>query len=389
MAEGTDLTNSFVRLVHRPVCLSVPLSEVLHRGQRLEAEGFLTGGYVVRCDLESLPVTGRLGDCARIWQPSRLKGIIVRPEFGTPFLSATQTLNVWSAPRKWLARDRTPKVEERFVDHGWILVTCSGTVGIPIIAYRPHLNTIISHDILRVQTDAQLRGYVYTFLRTRYARTMMRSSHYGNVIKHLEVEHLEALPLPFFEEFADDLQQEIEDTFAMRNEAYGLDMAARNEFSKACGALDKSQTEESFSVPSDSLFGKSRRLDASAHHPDALAVLEILKASARELVPLGELAPAFQPSRFTRVYGENGIPYLSSEQLFDVNPEINKFLMEATDVELSELKVKAGWLLMACSGQVYGINGSVCIATEWHESKVITHDLIRIVPSEAIRPGYL
>ena len=111
MAEGANLTDSLVSAAHHPVCLSVPLSEVLHRGKRLEAEGFLTSGYLVRRDLEALPVTERLGNRARIWQPDRLKGIKVKPKFGIPFLTATQTLNVWPVPRKWLARDRTPKLK--------------------------------------------------------------------------------------------------------------------------------------------------------------------------------------------------------------------------------------------------------------------------------------
>jgi len=44
---------------------------------------------------------------------------------------------------------------------------------------------------------------------------------------------------------------------------------------------------------------------------------------------------------------------------------------------------------MACSGQVYGLNGSVTLATKEDEDTFFSHDLIRIRPSNAIRPGYL
>ena len=45
---------------------------------------------------------------------------------------------------------------------------------------------------------------------------------------------------------------------------------------------------------------------------------------------------------------------------------------------------------MACSGQTYGINGQATIANEWHEGKVVTQHIMRIVPNPGeIRPGYL
>ena len=55
-----------------------------------------------------------------------------------------------------------------------------------------------------------------------------------------------------------------------------------------------------------------------------------------------------------------------------------------------EFFVKEGWILMACSGQVYGLNGSVTLSTKHGESFFFSHDLIRIPPrSDAVRPGYL
>ena len=60
------------------------------------------------------------------WQPSRLKGIQVSPEHGTPFLAATQVFDVRPVPRKWLSLNRTNDHVQRFVHEGTILLTCSG-----------------------------------------------------------------------------------------------------------------------------------------------------------------------------------------------------------------------------------------------------------------------
>lgn len=63
----------------------------------------------------------------------------------------------------------------------------------------------------------------------------------------------------------------------------------------------------------------------------------------------------------------------------------------STPVEHSEdFFVKEGWILMACSGQVYGLNDSVVLATKADESFFFSHDLIRIAPLPGVvRSGYL
>jgi hypothetical protein len=45
---------------------------------------------------------------------------------------------------------------------------------------------------------------------------------------------------------------------------------------------------------------------------------------------------------------------------------------------------------MACSGQVYGLNGAAALMTEHHENVFFSHDLIRIIADRSkIRAGYL
>jgi hypothetical protein len=52
--------------------------------------------------------------------------------------------------------------------------------------------------------------------------------------------------------------------------------------------------------------------------------------------------------------------------------------------------MKAGWIIMACSGQTYGLNGSVGLADQRHESYFFSHDIVRIIPNlSRIRSGYL
>ena len=53
---------------------------------------------------------------------------------------------------------------------------------------------------------------------------MMQGTHYGNVIKHLEVSHLEQIPVPMVARLGDEIHERIGAAFAAREEADRLDM---------------------------------------------------------------------------------------------------------------------------------------------------------------------
>jgi hypothetical protein len=127
-------------------------------------------------------------------------------------------------------------------------------------------------------------------------------------------------------------------------------------------------------------------LEAAYHTPVVRAII----ARFRRWQPLAELTDGvWWGNRFKRSYGDGGIPYLSADDVFTTNPhEIKQILVDHDDGH-EQLFVKQGWLIMACSGQIYGMNGSAMIATQWHENAVFSHDMIRIVPNGSARPGFL
>lgn len=371
---------------------SVPVTVVLGGERRLEAETYLSEGFMYRQLLASEISARPLGELARVWQPGRLKGIRVSPAHGLPFLAATQAFDLSPRSRKWLAASQTPDLAQRYVEPGWILVTCSGNVGDTVMAYAAHEGMVVSHDLLRVQpNDQPFTGYLYTFLRTRYGRGMMRSTRYGNIIKHLEPEHLQPLPVPRFgPEVEAELQQDISDVFKWRDEAFELERQAESKFGAVIG---QPSTEERtvYDVDASSMFFQRRRLDAFAHNPSASEATALVSRHAPvEMSALVE--KVFGVPRFKHIYSASdargAIPYLDSEDLFKLNPEITKFIPAMAKRDASSYFVQRGWVLMACSGQLYGFNGSVVLADESYEKSVVSNHVIRIVPT-GIRPGYL
>ncbi len=374
--------------------LTLPISEIASGARRLEAESYLSDGFMLRRQFRRSTLRSpRLGALANIWQPNRLKGIQVDSEHGIPFLTATQVFDIWPTPRKWLAASKIKDLQDYLVTPGKMLVTRSGTVGNTIVTYSAHSDQVISDDLLRVEIeDPLLMSYVYTFLRTKFGRALMRSSQYGSVIKHLETGHLAEIPIPTIEgPLVDEIGGAIAETYRMRSEAHKLDMLSRSTFASAMWDHPGTVPHvEGFVVSASSLFDCRRRLEANAYGPSSQIIAEVYKRNAKTVDTLGQIAKVFATGRFKHIYGEGGTPYLDSEPIFKVNPELTKFLMPATKIDFGAYTVKRGWLLMARSGQIYGINGQTILANEWHEGKVVSDHIVRIIPDrEAIRPGYL
>lgn len=98
--------------------VSLPVSAIARRERRLEAETYLTGGYGMRVQFQSAVDHQQLGELAKIWQPYRLKGVLVAPDHGLPFVTAAQVFDIRPVPRKWVAPAKTPDLQRRLVERG-------------------------------------------------------------------------------------------------------------------------------------------------------------------------------------------------------------------------------------------------------------------------------
>lgn len=380
---------------HQAKWTAVPASLLLAGERRMEAENYLSSGYAARIAIESRKGGwSSLGALARVWQPNRLKGIQVSKEFGTPFLAATQAFDLRPTPRKWLSLDRTENANERFVTTGDILVTCSGSVGRSTLAYSAHENVLISHDLLRIEPERpETWGWLYAYLRSPTAQAMMIAAQYGQIIKHLEVPHLAALPvLVLRDDLLGSFNDRAKKLLAARNAAYELRVKADEQFAGVIGKVVISEDMETgFERKAADVFAGRRRMEAGFHSPIAHAILRRFHKMRFPVESLGDLAErVWWMTRFKRVFGQEGVPYLSADELFSLNAPITKRVLIEQTENSAEFFVKTGWLVMACSGQIYGLNGSVALMTKRQEGAFLSHDLVRIVPrTERIHPGYL
>ncbi len=380
---------------HEAKVASLPVSLMLKGDRRMEAENYLASGFGIRLSFEAHSAgCARLDQVARVWQPSRLKGIQVGPAYGTPFLGATQVFDLRPIPRKYLALERTDDATNRFTKSGSILVTCSGSVGRTTLAHTAHEEVLISHDLLRIDPlKSSWWGWIYAYLHAPQARQMMLAAQYGHIIKHLEVSHLNELPIPRLKEpqrkkFHDQVSQILND----RSRSSRLTAEAEEVYEKAFPSLkhSKQSSDLGFTVSAADMFKTRRRLDAARFAPSVEDIVNAFKQDALQVVPLSAVTNrVFVPGRFKHIYGDGGIPYLDSADILEVNPDIKKFVLSLSEEEQEDYHVEAGWIIIPCSGQVYGNIGHSVMATDWHVGKVLTNHIMRVCPSDNIRSGYL
>lgn len=364
--------------------------------RRMEGETYLSSGYGIRTAIESK--TGgwnHLSKLARSWQPSRLKGIQVSRDFGTPFLAATQVFDGRPISRKWLALSKTSDATNRFLPPGTIVITCSGSVGRATLAYAAHQNTLISHDLLRIEPiQERYRGWIYAYLLAPQTRAMTKSVHYGHIIKHLETSHLDVLPVPSVDDVtALDFSKRVAKILELRNEGYRLTLGAEAKFEEALGSFAvKNWGEKGFAVmASNSILSVRRRLDAARHNPGAAAIHRFLSKRGQGFSTLPEAGyDVWVPGRYKRIPIEDGVIYRDSADLLEVNPDIPKRYADCKFGDKFRGRVKDGWILVACSGQVYGIIGTAILATQVLNDQVVSNHVLRASPKEGSVPaGYI
>lgn len=364
--------------------------------RRMEAENYLSSGYGLRLAIEERAAGWRrLGQMARVTQPGRTKGILVAPEHGVPWLAATQIYDIRPIPRKWMATEKVNDAAQLFVKSGTILVTRSGSVGRATIAQDTLNGILVSDDLLRVEpVQSSMWGWLYAYLRSPQARAMMTGAQYGHIIKHLETGHLDALPVPIVtEEHAQRFLTQTETILSLRNRSYQLTLEAEARFEKAIGSIKvKDWGEEGFSVKASALFGGRRRLEAIPYNPGAAMIWKHLTKHGKGFLTVQEAGfDVWLPTRFRRVPAEDGVWFMDSADLFETNPDVTKKIADLNFGDQTNGRVKPGWLLLARSGQTYGINGSLVLATEALADTVISDHVMRVAPrsNAQLRAGYV
>lgn len=162
--------------------------------------------------------------------PGRFKRVYVDEGYGIPFFGGRSIGELDPSDKKFLSFSQHDKKikEELTIREGMILVTCSGTVGNITLVPKHWDKWAMTHDIIRLVTEADVTGYVYIWLKTDYAARIINSFSYGSVVTHIEKDHLANVAIPLLKNH--EIQKRINDLALIANqkryEAYQLEQEA-------------------------------------------------------------------------------------------------------------------------------------------------------------------
>jgi type I restriction enzyme S subunit len=219
----------------------VKLSEVLRsKSLRLDASYYASEAYEAERILaeSGYPLEPLSNLAEEIFNLPRFRRDWVDdPKYGYPYLSPSELL-YFKILRTRFISNRTKNASKFFVKEGWILLTCSGIVGIPIYVTKPLEKCFLSHDLIRIVPKKRIYpGYLYAYLSTSIAKALILRQEYGMTVTHIEPEHIESLPIP---RLPDELEREIHEKIV---EAWRLRVKANELEEEAISELEKLLTQ--------------------------------------------------------------------------------------------------------------------------------------------------
>jgi len=322
------------------------------------------------------------------------------PGQGYPYLSANDVLMFRPKPDRYLAKENLPEAGERhFVEPGWILMTCSGTVGRLVITGARLQGVFLTHDLIRIiPQNPETVGYLYAFLASSIGQPLISKDRYGSAIEHLEPHHLALLPVPLLTEAEQKaIHEKVMEAYRLRGEANALlDEAERLLYQELrlpvfddskvfyLGGLHKPKC---FSVRASEL---AERLDASYHIPVARTVVSLIQRGKYPLARLGDLARRiFIPPRFKRIYvaAEYGVPFLQGSHIMMMKPyDLKHVSTTANQEEIQRCLIHQGEILVTRSGTV----GRVAYVPAALEGWAASEHILRIIPeNKNSHSGYI
>ena len=385
---------------------SVPIQEVIKKDYRLEAavfdiEGRHARDVVNNCKWPVVKLWSENGIIKDAHYPGRFKRIYVDRENGIDFYLPSQLNELRPKPSKFISQKTKIDLPLVRAKIGQIFLTRSGTVGNTTLVSNSIKGKVFSDDVIRITAkNSNDVGYIYAFLKSQVGNKIIQTSNYGAVIKHIEPEHLEKVPIPNPPaEIKEAIHRLIVESFDLRDESnYLIDEAQKLLITELkLPPIEKlkpkyfgnSKSMQSYGVKMADL---NNRFDGSYHLPVMDAILEHLSKHAAEITTIGDVRISEKiilPGRFKRVYVEEGqgFVFFGGKQLLELDPQGKKYLSAAIHQRRinEELKIKENTILVSRSGTI----GKIMIAPKHWDNWIINEHVIRVFPSNNEIVGYI
>lgn len=272
---------------------------------------------------------------------------------------------------------------------GTILQTCSGRNLGPVVYADAYLSRfVVSDDMLRLTIDDEAdRLYTLAFLSSPTGQALLTRSKTGNVIDHLSSWDLGAVPVPFIgDTLTASVVAKMQRAVATREQArirlHGL--IAHMEAALPQVARQSPQSA-GWTQDASSFAG---RLDVAYYDPLPSRIRSELLAA--DGVRLRDVAEAFMPNRYKRVYVEasHGRPILSGRQLLQTRP-VNLQYIAAGAIEASGYALGEATIAFGARGRAEDRIAQPALIASDRANWLGSHNLMRVRARAGVDPGWL
>jgi type I restriction enzyme S subunit len=133
-----------------------------------------------------------------VFIPPRFRRIYVTADYGVPFLQGSHIVHFQPADVKYLSKTAHQDLDRWIIRSGWLLVTCSGTIGRVAICPPAWDGWAASQHILRIVPNEQEcpSGYLYSFLASPLGKVQLTNRIYGAVVDELTEDQARSVLVP-------------------------------------------------------------------------------------------------------------------------------------------------------------------------------------------------
>lgn len=323
-----------------------------------------------------------------IFTSGRNKRMYTSQKYGYPFLSNSDVVSTnpfLTCKYDSIKYNHDPS---GFLKDGMIVTGRVGAIGqTAFISKRfENKNAIGSDNIIRIVCSPDVaNGYIYAFLASKIGNLMFWKHSTGGVQPYITDKMVANIPVPVFpEEMQKEIDQLIRDAASLRDKAAELLSECISEIESK---LQPKLTYRKTGKVSIKEINNSHntRFEANYHISKGAEVDKYIRDNF-EWKQLSDVCYSIsRPDIFKRYYVKNGIPFLGGSDIFLSIPDGGKFLSKTKTSNIPALKVENGWILMPRSGTI----GNVVLSHDGHAQKLVSEDVIRLVPNDILRGGYV
>lgn len=188
---------------------SIPLQEIYgNNNLRLDASHYdqqtalalkelKKSGYPL-IPLSDLATVDLPGQFARIWAKDS--------KHGTRYINASDLMSLMSigaADERFLSQETNTNIDELLIRKGWLLLTCSGTIGRIFYVSEDMDGWVATHDLIRIIPNKGVPvGFLYAYLSSSVAQKQILGHTHGGQIDHVTHHQVREVLVPQFEEKA-------------------------------------------------------------------------------------------------------------------------------------------------------------------------------------------